>query len=349
MFCLFTILAFYKLIVFLKNPTRKNALLYGIFAALMLYGHFFAFFALAAQALIIFFFFLISEKEKRKPFFINALLAGIIAVILFLPTLQLLIEAAKIKKSWIKPPSTYPFTNIFIEFFGYSEFLLTLITFVSAFYFIRLSREEKQPVQYRAVIDNRIVFSAVILLPWLIIVMMIPLLKSHLSVPILVSRYLINLLPAFILLIAIGTNEINNTVIKGGFILLFFVFSLANIGLVRKYYTMESKTQYRELSHYIAEKNKTHEPVVSFWGKQFSYFLNRDKPSYPIVDTPLEAYVRILIQDTSKIKSFWYADAHQRPYKPSDTVKLFMGQNFVVEDSVEYFDAWARHYVKKSR
>ena len=135
---LFTTLSFYYLIKFIKLPSRKGAVLYGVISALMIYSHFFGLFVLCAQYLLLLLFLILSKKEERTPFFINALISGLVALILFIPAIKIFIKVSQIKEFWIPAPTLDVYTLIFKEFFGNSETVLTLIGLILFVYFIIL-------------------------------------------------------------------------------------------------------------------------------------------------------------------------------------------------------------------
>jgi hypothetical protein len=347
LFFLFSVISFYKLIRYIKDPNWKTGLLYGLFAGLMINGHLFGLFALAAQYAILFFFLLIAERARRKQFFLYSAVSGLITLLTFLPAVQLLRMASELKSTWIKVPSAKVYTEIFESFFGNSELLIALISVALIFFFIRLANEQNGLLRYQEIVGSKILLTAVVLIPWIVIVLIIALVRSHLSVPMIVSRYFISVLPPVILLAAIGIDYINNTPIKVGFVLLCMLLALTNIVAVNKYYTAEHKTQFRELSQAVIARNMQKDPVVSRFGMQLSFFFKNQKTPFPLVNASLNEYVDSAIADPSQIRSFWYADGHQVSYAPDTTVKQFIDKNYIIADSVAFFDAWAKHFVIK--
>lgn len=343
---LFGILSFYRLIVFIKNPTRRNALFYAIFAAILINSHFFGLFALLSQYFILMFFWIISEKEARKAFFINALISGIVTGILFLPAVPILIKVSQIKEFWIPFPTLDIYTLIFKEFFGNSEILLTLVSILILFYFLRIAKEKDFRIQYKLIVENKTIFSFTILIPWIIIVILIPLIRSYTSIPMLISRYFILVLPAILLILAAGISQFKNRVILFAILTVFMCFSFTDIVVIKKYYHVVNKTQFREVTQFISENNKSNEPVVTSLGWYFPYFLNNDKVKMTIVNSPLDDYVQTMIQDSTKRKPFWYVDAHIRPYNVNEATQKYLDENFIIQDGIDLYDTWTRHYVR---
>lgn len=345
MLCLFTILSFLYLVRYVKLPTRKNAILYGVFTALMLYGHFFSLFAVLGQMAILLFFAVLAKPENRKSFLINSIIAGIVTVLLFLPSFKIFIAAMEIKSFWIPYPTPDVYTLMYKEFFGNSEMLMFVFGFMAVLYFIKLSKEKEQEVSYESVVTNQTVLGFIVLAAWIVIVLLVPLIRSYTSIPMLISRYFINILPAILIVIAVGLAQFKNRIIRWSFIAMLFVFSVNELIVVKKYYKTVTKTQFREATQFIAENNNHKEPVVTSLAWYFSYFLNNDVNKFTIVDKPLDAYIQEMTQDPTKQKAFWYVDAHNRPFKVTPQTQQFLDTHFIVENSIDLYDIWTKHYV----
>lgn len=345
MLCLFTILSFFYLIRFIRIPSRKNSVFYGLATALMLYGHFFALFGLLSQMFILGFFLFLSEKKDKKVFLIHCLIAGLIALILFLPSYHILIAATKIKQFWIPMPTGDTYLLIFKEFFGYSKIVLLLINFLLLFYFVRIFKRTSWVLNYTEIVENEMLFGFIILMPWIVIVVITPLILSYVSVPMIVSRYFISLLPAFLILIALGIYQFKNQTFRWGILGLVCVFTLSETIISKKYYTRVSKTQFREVTQFIINNNKNSEPVVTSLQWYYTYFLHNGKVNMNLINQDLESYINEMIKNPTSIKSFWYTDAHGRPYALSETAQKFVKENFIVDKDADLIDAWTKHFV----
>lgn len=342
---LFSALAFCYLIKFLKLPNKRNALYYGFFASLMLCSHFFGLFVLFAQYLILLLFLLLSEKKDRKQFFINAFISGIVTLVLFIPAIKIFIKVSEIKVFWIPAPTLDVYTLIFKEFFGNSETILTLLSFIFLFYFIKLSKEKDIPITYDSIIHNKLIFSFVIFIPTTVVILLIPLIRSYLSIPMIISRYFITVLPGIIILISIGICQIKNRIIQFGILAIFVIFSLTDIVVVKNYFTAVSKAQFRESTNFIINNNSKKEPVVSSLGWYMPYFLKNDKVNFEIVDKTLDAYIAEMQQDSTKIKPFWFTDGFGRDYKPTEATQKFINDNFYIDNNYDGFQAWTKHFI----
>ena len=339
-----TVFSFYRLIKFIKNSTLKNALLYGLSLTLMINSHFFGLFLMVSQAVILFVFLFDIEKSKRLSYCINAAIGGFLALFLwFLVSWKIFKIAADIQAFWIPAPTPDVITGIFKEFFGNSEAVLFLIMILTVFYFIKVFSTKNELKRIR---ENNLIFGFVIILCWILVTIYIPYLRSYLKIPMLTSRYLIVVLPAIVLLLAISINKIKAATVRNCIILLFLIASATDLIVVKKNYTEIRKSQYREITAKIKEKNKSNDKIVSAWGWHMSYFFNTDPRKETVILKPFEDYINE-IKTSKKLEPFWYLDGHFRPYALSPDAEAYLNNNFILLDNLEYFDTWAKHYVPK--
>jgi 4-amino-4-deoxy-L-arabinose transferase-like glycosyltransferase len=344
---LFTVIAFYRLSVFIRTTTLKNSLIYGFFAGLILNAHFFGFITLFSQYLILLVSLIYSEKENRKKLFLCSFYSSIITLIVFIPVYEPFIRASKINSFWLQKPGLEVYTNLFKEFFGNSEIILLIIQFVVMYYFLKLFNQKIKDFKTEKIIKyNNQTYSFIFLLIWLTVSLTIPLIKSHLDVPMILSRYLINILPVIIIIIAYGINLIKNKVVKHIIVLLFICFSLIDVFVVKNYYNTVSKSQFRELTNEIQIKNPNNSKIVCYWSWLFPYFFQNTPTS--IEGKSLEDYVLGLKNNATSKDSFWYADANSRPYSLSIEDESYLEKHFVVKERLQFFDAWANYYVSKT-
>lgn len=343
MLFLFSVLAFYRLIILIKNPNYKNAIYYGLFAGLIINSHFFGFITVFSQVLILLFFLIKTKKEERKTFLIFSAVSGIVFLLLVWLTKDALLRVSEITSFWLQKPGADAFGLMIKEFFGNSEMIILMLNVVTIFYFIKLFSTRIQDGSKEAIVNNKMIFSFIILVFWLIVSIVIPLLRSHLDVPMILSRYFINILPVYILVISIGIIKIKNKIAGNSIIFLFILFSLIDVFAVNKYYQTVKKTQFRELTNEIKLRNSHNSKIVCYWSWLFPYFFE-DKPT-TIEGKSLTDYVAGLRNGSIQKDSFWYADANYRPYdlKPEDD--QYLKENFVIKEQIQFHDAWANYYV----
>lgn len=340
-----TTLSFYFLVKFIKEANIKSALIYSLFSTLMIYCHFFALFAFVSQYVILLYFIFKPYQTTRIQFFKYCVISGFTTLLLYFPTYSLFKRTSEMTSMWIPKPTLEIFTEIFKDFFGQSEIVLFFVTLLILLFFLQLFKAgEKQDFKADPK-EDKLVFSFLVLFIWISVTLILPLIRSYISLPMLINRYFINILPAIIILIAIGLSYIRSKLVLYSVLAGIVIFSITDVVIVKHYYTVRTKSEFREVSQYIIDKNKNNEPVVSSLGWYFQYFLNNDKVKMTIINATLDDHVSAMIQDSTKRKQFWYTDAHSRAYTASPQTQKYLDDNFVIQDGVAFNDAWTKHYV----
>lgn len=339
------LLSFYGLVAFLKERTVKRAIIYGVFSGILLNTNFFSVINLFSQSIIILFFLGLCPANERLKFFKNAIVAGGIAILMFAINYKLLMKLMVFKSSWIAAPTNESISLIFKEFLGGSE--ITLFIFIPLFfYFLVNIFKTKDIFTYEGVINNKKTLSFIILAPWVVVCVLIIVLKSYLDTSLMVTRYFISVLPVFFLIFAISIEFIVNRIIRFSILSILLLFMLTNNVAIKHYYTSASKTQFREAAEFVMNNNKKEEPVYTSLKYWYDYFFIKGNAKFPVIDTPsIDVVINEMMQDTTKIKAFWYVDAHGRPIVLSETAQNFVNEKFYVENSFDGLDAWARHYI----
>ncbi len=339
-----TTLSFLYLIKFIKKPTLKTALIHSVFAAIMIYTHFFALFTLFSQYLILLYFVIKPYNETQKKFLIFSILSGIVTLILYIPALFIFLQTSKRTSIWIPIPEKDVYTVMFKEFFGFSEIVIFIALLAISFFFIKLF-QRKEIEKFKINPDKeKQVFVFFVLIIWILITLLIPLLISFINLPMIVSRYFINVLPALLILVAVGIYYIKNDFIKMAIISLFMLFSISDIIIVKKYYKTVNRTQFREVCDYIKSK-KTNDNIVSSLSYYINFFIkdNSDK----LKESTLDTYFDEILKNSNKLESFWYVDGHNRPYNPSEKTLTIIDSLFVIDDNIDLFDCYAKHFQLK--
>ena len=342
---LFTILSFYRFIRFLRENNFKNAFYYALFSSLMINTHFFGLFVLFSQYIIILYFLTIIKKEDRNKLFKLSFISGIITLIFWIPSIKIFLVVTQIKSFWIQLPAPEVYVGLFKEFFGNAEYVIFISYILCIYYFISVfNKKEKE----KNVLLNKNIFSFIILTFWIFITLLIPFIRTFLEIPMIIGRYLISVLPATILLIAIAIGRIKEFKVQNIVIAFFVIASLTDIFVVKKYYTTVSKTQFREISQKIIEKNTSKSLIVSVWAWHFNYFLNNNGNKNELKEQTLQNYIDDVRNNVNPKRDFWYLDAHQHPFQLTPDAEAFLNSNYNQIESLEYFDAWARYYSPKA-
>lgn len=345
-FELFTILSFYRLMFLAETPNLKNTVYYAMFTALMIHFHFFGLFAVMAQCFLFLLLLFWAGREQRGRLFKNQLVAGFLILLFLLPLLPIFLKVLSIKEFWIPYPQKDTVYVIFFEIFGYSKhilFSILLLVIISiAFLF-------KKGKSLQGSMGLSTSFSIIVLISWLLITVLLPLIKSYLSPSVMISRYFILSLPAIILLAVLPLSKIKNTYLCYGIVLAISTFSVINTVTLNNYYARINKTQFREITSYIANNSNQNQKVITSLKWYYNYFLNNNKLHYSIEEASLEEYVGKLQKDSLHLESFWYTDAHGRQYNLSPDKEAFLKRHFILQDDVKLFDCWANNYQLKQQ
>lgn len=345
LFTFFMLLSFYRMLLYMKLSTIKNAIWFGISASLMLHAHFIGFFTLLAQTIIFLMFLFLKKDLDKKQFFKGSIIAAIILVIAYIPSIHSLIKIFGIKSFWIPAPGPDSLKLIYKSFFGNSEIIIFLNGMLFIGFLFSLFKSEKQ----KNIENKEIKWSSLILILWISFTILIPIVSSYLSNPIILDRYFLGVLPAIIIILAIGLMQIKGEVLKTVFISIYLIFFLFDMFGIQKYYHSVKKTQFREAANYIIEKNDKDHKVVSSLSWYLPYFFNQANKQTKIVGATLDEYIaqqQTMVKDS--LSSFWYFDAHGREYNPNPETLVFLNQNYSLKDNFTGLQAWTRHFVIKS-
>ena len=331
---LLTVLSYYRLVVYLKENTYKNATLYGLFTGLMLLTQFFGLFVLVSQVIILLFVFIKKEKTHKLLFFKQLLASGLVIIISFLPALNIFIETTKKKYTAIQPTTIDTVFLIFKDFVQQSYILLFLysgLTVVCIYYAFK----EKMKLNY------------LLLFSWIIITLALPILRSYLVTPMIVSRYFITILPAFIILISIAILKFKYAIIKILLLLFLTTVTFYELFIFNDYYNKIAKTQFREITEFIKKENKENDQVVSNLNWYLTFFFNK-KQGTQVVEAGLENHIQEMMSNQNKVISFWYFGAFGTYFNITPEAQAFLDEKFILAHSLDQFDSWTKHYVIKS-
>lgn len=336
---LFTVLSFNWLLIFIKNKTFKNAILYGFFTGLMLETQFFALFILLSQLVVLLIDFLKTQKEHKKDYVLKCVISGLIMTFIFLPALHIFIETTKKKYTAIPPISLDIILQIFIDFVQNSYYLLVIFISIICFNIVKYFKNSEAKQKYK--ITN------IILLSWFFITLAIPIIRSYLVTPMIVSRYFIAILPVILLFVAFGIYQIKTNIYKVFILILITCFTFYQSIIIDDYYNKVVKTQFRETTKFIIANNKTNDEVVSGLNWYLVYFF-KDNQEIKITRGFLENHIIRMMNGERAIESFWYFGAFGDYFNLSDEHANFIKTNFILVNSIDKYDCWAKHYVKIS-
>lgn len=152
----------------------------------------------------------------------------------------------------------------------------------------------------------------------------------------LVNRYTIVTLPAWIIVFAVGWEKIKSMKLKYALSMILVLSTLVNIVFFRQHYARLKKDQYREASEIVLTKNKFHYPVYStlWWHYSFYFRNSNDKVS----DFYTAGYVRD--------RQFWLLQAHSSEDEMEADIKK-LNENFNIIERHSLFGTNAILFGKK--
>ena len=169
-------------------------------------------FAICAQGFIAMTFFIDAKAAHRKIYIKRFTLSDGILMLGLLPLIPLLMYTKAIKVFWIEPVKDSFFTDFFLEYFGESHLLAPLLGLLLLIYLFRVLIKRYDST--KQLTEQPLTMSFVVMLLWVFITCFIPYLRSVLVVPMMISRYTIIVLPAYVVVIAMGMELVNNTVAR---------------------------------------------------------------------------------------------------------------------------------------
>ncbi len=339
------LLTYLRLLVFLENRTYANALILGVCAGLVPNAHIFGLLNVGSVYLTILYV-LLTQKDSRDKWllFKQAFLAGMVSLVVFLPAMQIILRLQQTQSHWIPKPTWDGIKSVFIDVLGRSVLLSGVFIVLALAFFvlaaIRIRRANGA--------GNRLKFAVVLLGIWFVINIGTIIVKSYTDeASLILARYFIGMLSAFILAAAYVLSLIANRMAVMGAVVLLSVFSLYNMIVVHDYYNTRTKAEYDKITAQIIEKNTNNDKIVSSFGWFFNYMFEGSS-STNVVSSNLHDYVAALKNQTVSPKSFWYFDGNSRPYDLTPEEEEFLARHFTIDyDFNQYYDTWAKHYRAK--
>lgn len=345
---LFAALSFLYFIRLIKTPTRKNAVGYGLLTLCLVYSHYYGLFVVAAQVLLALVFLFHEPKPAKDRLFRLFLLSGGILLMGYAPWLPFLKAMTGIQSFWIPNTDHRFLQNYFNEYFGNAELLKPVLIMLLLVYVIKVAFQARD--KSLLIKQDHLTFSFLLLSGWIFITVLLPYIRSITSFPMLFPRYTIVILPAILLALAYGIELFARPVLKYAITVLIVVLSLVQLIGVRHYYTVVSKTQFREMTRFITENNTSNYPIINEktnWHHR--YYLGLYGSKAEVLTGKKESLIDSLLSRgtaLSGLKGFWIAGAHGDP-KPADSLLKRLDTAYVLTKEKEFLDAWAMLYVSK--
>jgi mannosyltransferase len=327
---LLSLLSYLFLIKFLQENSRKYYFPYIFCSLLMIYAHLFGLLIIASEIIYLIIFY--KRFKAHKSMFI---LAYIIIIILSVPVLFLLknniCEIAS-DGFWISKPGFIDFLYTLGAFSAYGHFkeLIFLMFIILAGIGLLASKRflKKQKPESGITFKIKgyyIIFDKTerigLLLIWLLVPILIVFIQSQIMTPLYQTKYLIGTMPAWLLLISIGLNNIYIRKIR--YFVLIIIFILSLIGLL-EYYNNNVKHEWREAANFINQNACENDIILiypHYTQKPFDYYYEGTNTQISIQSAD-DSLIPTIHSQTDKDNNFWlvintlsgvdYNDIHKR-------------------------------------
>lgn len=282
---LLSALSFLYFIRAAKDKRILNFALYVIFTSALLYTHYFGMFVFGSQCVI--FLFLLFYQGWNRRFLLLGLLSGCLTAASFIPWLPTVFRDLEITSYWVGTPAITFILEYFYIYTGEDEVavaILGLLVFLSIRHF------RSTP----AIFGNSAPPSGWVLLLWIGLCYLVPYIRSITSAPILLPRYTIVLLPAWLIVFGIGWSSLKSTRLKYVVLFVLCLSATINILLVKKHYRRVRKDQFREASEFVIRKNVEKWPVYAPLAWHYNFYFKDERikvlPIDGIVYAPLDHF-----------------------------------------------------------
>lgn len=346
---LFSCLSFLFFVKLLRDLNARHAVVYGLCTLALMYFHYYSVFALLAQLLVLLYVFIRSNGQRVSLFRFFGL-SGLIVLIGYSPMIPSLLKMSEVRESWIPMVSADFIHSCFYEFFGRADLLQPLLYGLLIYYLFTVFSAPEE--ENKNLLPLPAVFTFFLLMIWLIAVYLVPYVRSLLVVSMVVTRYTIIGFPVFILAPAIAAANIRNSLVRGLLVPLMIVLSIVNLVLIREYYTYISKSQFREMTAFIAESKDEAYPIVNEkTAFQQKYYLDHFGAKRTLLVGNKERVINSLLQEQGSgkpLSGFWLAGAHDDPKLPAGFSQR-LRESYILERSKDFNDAWAQLYFPREQ
>lgn len=334
LFCL-TAACYLALFALIRKPEGKRSLVYAVFAAALVYTHYFGFFVLVAHVVLVAGL-VIWNHRRYKPVLGWCFVAAIIVGTAFAPWLPAFASNPLLSDPWIEPVGP-DFAWSYIRHYFASGFNLVMagsfLLFLAGFFpLFHASREEQAsdlPVWW-------------ILISWIVVTLGVPYIVTVSVVPVLIPRVTIIMLPALIMLLSWPLTRLKQSLVIACSLLMAI---LLTVSLVQGdlYFRKEWKNNWRgAVQHVLTEDPEGKYPIVGNWSwyyqPYFSLLGHPRKVIYP-PNFPQERHTKRI----SDAGGFWFLDAHNLSGPPPE-MRPLLARSFIQEEAASFLGASAVFY-----
>lgn len=326
LFMLFSMLSFLFLYKFFEDKSNKNLLYFTLSNIIVLYSHYFSFIYFASVGLV-FIYLLFEKKNYSVELYKKLLFSGALSFIAYLPWLSTLIKYLKIEKFWIEKPSSDFFVSIFNFFLGQQLLVIYLVVALFLIFITSILHDKY---------EEKVKTNTLMITFFILISLIIPYLKSIISIPVIQTRYLIFIFGFIIILISSSINFLKISRPGKVFVVLILILLYSSqIFIIKKIYIRSEEQDWREMTAYIAKNNNNQSTVLCESELVNHFYFKLYSPETPFLTLNFENFIKNFISNINKSKiEYWTLEG---PYgKPIDqhTQNFFINHFKVQKDSV---------------
>lgn len=330
--------SYYYLIRFIRSPSFRLSAFYALSTTLLLYSHFFGFFVLASQCVVLSVYFLLRKDLSLLKY---SLISGVLTIIFYIPGFPFLLAAMERNQIWIPLPTLNTLLGIFKDFCGQSQVLIYVtVGLITLSILLTFSPKRNLEHFFSASSPNH-KSNLLVLLTWFIVTLTIPMVLSYAKLPMIVNRYLICLLPAVLILAAVGISCFKRSAVIIALTALFVFLSCRSL-TDQNYYSQVGKQQFRELTKI---NFKPDEPVVSPYSWHLPFFVQKTYQTPSLIGKDINDYIKEVSKDTSKLSSFWYIDLTFQKIPMEDSTSMFLANHYMLDCDFTLYGVKALHFM----
>jgi hypothetical protein len=313
----------------------------------MLYAHYYGFFLLLSQLIVLLLFIVHDRGYSRLSRLKWFAVSGGIMFILYLPWLPTLLRMMGKESHWITkaPPSDF-FVRLFSLFWGNEPYLVVLFTgliLMVLFFFVQSKQETASGENLHLSIVVPVLFS------WVFFALFIPYYRSITVVPMYHPKYAVGMLPALMVLTALGIEIFKSKIFKLLLIVSVLLASYLNLFYHKDYYNRITKAQWRSAVE-LAVKEKRQKGniyVISNDPEKYRFYFETKKTGIEVLPADVGVLKGILEKDKGA-KGFLVLNAESGHKYPANFL-AFLEKNFNMVHREDYYIIIAKLWVHKSR
>ena len=323
----------------IRNNSPWTIALCALNNVIAVYLHPYALLLILAQSIMIVI--LAAGERSFKPYMKMILVYGGITLAGLLPVLSSIGKSSSETSTWVPEPAPGFYMDYFFEYFGNADLIRPFLYMGLLSYFISLFLNAENPGPRSKKLDSSGIFLLFMLT--LLSVFLVSYIFSISRIPALVIRYTILTLPVFICVLSAGFSSFRLRQVGNFLVTVFFILSAIHLFSVQKYYSAAKKTQFRELTQFLATNNPNNYPIVNSKTSWHNlYYMEKYGVTAQVIDEDREKFIRkVLEKDT--IPAFWMMGAHVDPLPRAEILKA-LEKKYTLLGSANFFDAWLRLY-----